>query len=81
MFQVNAVSALDEKWEERGKELFKEAGRVSDYTETTSSRGCVGLSYHQWLVNTFKECLSLKKKLQKILGVKVTIREHSTHAV
>ena len=81
MFQVNAVSALDEKWEERDKEMFKEAGRVSDYSETTSSRGCESKHHHQWLVNTFKECLNLKKKLQKILGVIVTIREHSTHAV
>ena len=81
MFQVNAVSALDERWEERDKEMFREVGRPSNYSTTSSSQGVQGKRYNQWLVTTFKECLRLKKKLEKIKGVEVTIREHSTHAV
>lgn len=73
MFQVNAVSALDERWEERDKELYKIAGRTSDGAGAGG-----GLREHQWLVKSFREALRLRKNLERVKSVRITIREHTS---
>ncbi len=74
MFQVRTRSPLDGNWERRNQELMERAGFRSDGWGTDK----IDVE-HVWLVEEFNDALRMKKRLESVPNVKVSIREHTTH--
>lgn len=77
MFIVTSVSPLDVYWQDRDVWVKKAAGRNSDYNEAeySTDRAGPGTRMHIWVTRTFREARKMKAILEKIDGVRVTIRE------
>ncbi len=74
MFDVKCFSTLDEEWEDRDAQLTEAAGSKGRAMYTASTGGGKTVD-HSWTVRSFKEAQALKRDLEAVGGVRVTIRE------
>lgn len=75
MFEVHSTSPIDDVWEERNEELATRAGKGSCKSSVTAKSNGDKWQEHMWLVKTFKGALALRKRLEELDYVCVTIRE------
>lgn len=75
MFQVQTSSPLDDEWEDRDRVLIDTAGRPSDYAGAGQESGKAGFREHVWFVREFDDAQEMKKQLERIPLVKITVRE------
>lgn len=77
MFLVTCEYALDGRdVDETDKELFSIACRTSDGSGAgKSSQARTGFRDHLWYVDTISEAKKLVRELNKVNGVKATLRE------
>jgi hypothetical protein len=75
MFEVRTNSPMDDEWQERDAKIKEAAGRISDFSGGGVGDGaCMGRD-HGYVVETFAEAQALKKRLETVPLVNVTIRE------
>ena len=70
MFEVRTTSPLDTDWLERDDKITVAAGRRSDFSGAGRNQREQG-----WHVKSFKEAQAMKKRLEAVPEVSVTIRE------
>lgn len=66
----------DTDWEAMDRKLYKAAGdRRSDGNSTTYEKGVGKIRRHEWKVRGFQTARRIKEELNKLDGVKATLRE------
>jgi hypothetical protein len=76
-FRVETKSPMDDDWGNRDEAIYLAAGNLGYSHYSGAGIGCneVGGRDHGWIVPTFEEAIALKKRLQEVPLVNVTIQE------
>jgi hypothetical protein len=75
MFEVRTNSPFSDDFQERDEKIFAAAGRQSDFSGAgVGPNACAGRD-HGWHVKTFAEAQEMKRRLDALPNVTVTIRE------
>lgn len=74
-FEVRSKSPMDDEWEAREEEIALAAGNFGTSQWSGSGMYEGGMRDHGWLIETFEDAQELKRRLELVEGVTVTVRE------